>query len=521
MIKTFSIVLLLVFVFSHSILAQELEFTEVEKKWIKEHPIIYHGYDSTWHPFEFYSENDSLYYGIIGDYIKIVEERTGIEIKPIPSISWSEVIKKIKTQDLDLATGIIPSEDRKQYLSFTEPYLSYPLVIVTRKDFDFIGGLQDLQDRKISIPRDYTTTERIKLDFPTHNIIETEGIQQAIENVSYGNSDAFVGNLAVVSYYINKYGFTNLKIAAPTHYENINISFGIRKDWPELVSISNKIFSQISQEKHNEIKNHWIKVRYEYGVDVKQIIKTAGVVAGLILLIIIIIIRWNRNLKKEITKRIQIEKQLEESLLTLEKRNLEKKAMLREIHHRVKNNLQVVNSLLKLQSKKTENKEIIAMFNETRNRVISIALLHEKMYGADNIHQVDVQEYISLLVKDLVKNYAIDKQIDINIQIEPIKLMMRTLVPLGLIINEMITNSLKHGFKNRKYGEISVFIKPVNGNQYELIFGDNGWGINGESNSKGIGMSLIKTFTKQLRGSLEKLNTPGTVFKLIFENIDL
>lgn len=521
MIKTLPIVLLLVFVCSHPVLAQELEFTEVEKKWIKEHPVVYHGYDSTWHPFEFYSEKDSSYYGIIGDYIQIVEEKTGIHIKPIPSISWSDVINKIKNREIDLATGIIPSEERKQYLSFTEPYLSYPLVIVTRKDFDFIGGLEDLQDRKITIPLDYTTTERIKLDFPKHNIIETEGIQQAIESVSYGNSDAFVGNLAVVSYYINKHGYTNLKIASPTHYENINISFGIRKDWPELVSISNKIFSQISQEKHNEIKNHWIKVRYEYGVDIKRIIKIAAIVTGIILLIIIIIIRWNRNLKKEISKRIQIEKQLEESLLTLEKRNLEKSVMLKEVHHRVKNNLQVVNSLLKLQSKKTENKETIEMFNEARNRIISIALLHEKMYGTDNLDEVDVQEYMPLLVKDLVKNYAVDKQIEYDFKIAPIKLKMRTLVPLGLIINEMITNSLKHGFKDRVDGKISVFIKLITGNQYELIIGDDGWGINDESDSTGIGMSLIKTFTKQLRGSLEKLDQPGTFFKLTFEKIDL
>lgn len=521
MIKIFPIVLLLVFIFSHSIHAQEIEFTEAEKQWITEHPVVYHGYDSTWHPFEFYSEKDSLYYGIIGDYIEIVEDITGIDIKPVPSINWLDVVAKMKKGEIDLATGIIPSEDRKQYLNFTKPYLSYPLVIVTRKDYDFIGGLEDLQSKKITVPKGYSTSDRIKLDYPKINVIKTDGIQRAIESVSYGNSEAFVGNLAVVSYYINKNGYTNLKIAAPTQYENINISFGIRKDWPELVSISNKIFSQISQEKHNEIKNHWIKVRYEYGVDVKQIIKTAGIVTGIILLIIIIIIRWNRNLKKEISKRIQIEKQLENSLLKLEKRNLEKSVMIKEVHHRVKNNLQVVNSLLKLQSKKTENKETIAMFNEARNRIISIALLHEKMYGTDNLHLVDVQEYISLLVKDLVKNYAVDKQIEIHIKIEPIKLKMRTLVPLGLIINEVITNSLKHGFKDRVDGQISVFIKPIKGNQYELIIGDDGWGINDESDSTGIGKNLIKTFTKQLRGSLEKLDQPGTFYKLIFEKIDL
>lgn len=521
MIKTFHIVLLVVFFSFPIATAQEIEFTEAEKQWIKEHPVVYHGYDSSWHPFEFYNEKDNVYYGIIGDYISIVEEKTGIEIKPIPSINWREVIKKIKNNDIDLATGIIPSEDREQYLNFTEPYLSYPLVIVTRKDFDFIGGMEDLQGRKITVPLDYTTTERLKLDYPKFNIIETDGIQQAIESVSYGISDAFVGNLAVVSYYINKQGYTNLKVAAPTQYDNINISFGVRKDWPELVSISNKIFSQISQEKHNEIKNHWIKVRYEYGVNVKKIITIAAVATGIVLLIIIIILRWNRNLKEEISKRVQIEKQLEDSLLILEKRNEEKKAMLKEIHHRVKNNLQVVNSLLKVQSRKLKNKDTIDMFNQTRNRIVSIALLHEKMYKSDDIHQINVQEYISLLVEDLVNTYAVDKQIKLHIDIAPITLMMRTLVPLGLIINEMITNSLKHGFKNCEEGEITVSITHVKGVTYKLIIGDNGIGMKETTDSGGIGINLIKVFTKQLKGTLEKLNKPGTVYKLIFEKIDL
>jgi len=521
MIKDLLILPLVLFTLIGSVNAQEIQFTEEEKTWIKEHPVIYHGYDPTWAPFEFYNEKDTTYSGIIGDYIKIVEDKTGIDFRPIPNITWKETIKKLEAGEVDLATGITANERRKGFLNFTKPYMSFPLVIVTRKDYDFIGGLKDLIGKEVALPVGFYTSEMIYRDFPGININHKNDVKEALESVSFGGSDAFIGNLAVVSYYINKEGFTNIKIAAPTRYKNSDLSFGVRKDWPELVSIADKVFESIPPEKHNAIKIDWIQIRYEYGVNVRKIVYITGVLLLIVLLIIAVILLWNRSLQREIVKRTIIEEKLENSLLELGKKNEEKRAMLKEIHHRVKNNLQVVNSLLKFQSRKLESEEAINMFKETRNRVVSMALLHEKMYRSDDIHQIDVQDYISLLVEDLVKSYAVDKNIKLDIKIEAVNLMMRTLVPLGLIINEMITNSLKHGFKNKSEGVISVYIKHIQDVQYEMIIGDDGAGIEKGKKSTGIGVKLIQIFTKQLNGKLEQLDMPGAFFKLIFEKIDV
>ena len=519
--KGLLILILSIITFISNVNAQEIEFTAAEKAWIKEHPVIYHGYDPTWAPFEFYDVKDTIYSGIIGDYIKIVEDNTGIDFRPIPNITWKETIKKLETREVDIATGITSNERRKGFLNFTKPYMSFPLVIVTRKDYDFIGGLKDLIGKEVALPVGFYTSEMISRDFPNIKINHKNDVKEALESVSFGETDAFVGNLAVVSYYINKEGFTNIKIAAPTRYKNSDLSFGVRKDWPELVSIADKVFESIPPEKHNAIKIDWIQVRYEYGVNVRKIVYISGVLLLIVLLIIAVILLWNRSLQREIVKRTIIEEKLETSLLELGKKNEEKRAMLKEIHHRVKNNLQVVNSLLKFQSRKLESEEAITMFKETRNRVVSMALLHEKMYRSDDIHQIDVQDYISLLVEDLVKSYAVDKNIKLDIKIEAVNLMMRTLVPLGLIINEMITNSLKHGFKDRDEGVISVYIKQLDGVQYEMIIGDDGSGIEKGKKSTGIGVKLIEIFTKQLNGTLQQLEQPGAVFKLIFDRIDV
>jgi len=203
----------------------------------------------------------------------------------------------------------------------------------------------------------------------------------------------------------------------------------------------------------------------------------------------------------------------------LAKKNKQKTAMLKEIHHRVKNNLQVVNSLLKLQSREFEDEHAIAMFKEAQNRVLSMALLHEKLYRSEDLKHINVQDHITLLVEDLVKTYAVGKSIKLDISIEEIEMEIGTLVPLGLIINEIITNSFKHAFKEKNEGLIELKIRALNNTLYEMIIGDDGIGLKQEIEASGIGSKLIQIFTKQLNGRIEQVDRIGTVFKLIFEKI--
>jgi len=232
--------------------------------------------------------------------------------------------------------------------------------------------------------------------------------------------------------------------------------------------------------------------------------------------IIYLIFKLRLNQAKLIADNLRIEERKE----YFQKQNDEKKAMLKEIHHRVKNNLQVVNSLLKFQSREFQDEHTIAMFKEAQNRVLSMALLHEKMYRSDDLKHIDVREHITLLVEDLIKSYAVDKVIKLDIKIEKADVGIRTLVPLGLIINEIITNALKYAFKNKNKGKILVQMKHLEKNEYEMIIGDDGVGLKTEDKSTGIGAKLIKIFAKQLNGTLEQLKRPGTVFKFVFEKID-
>ena len=204
----------------------------------------------------------------------------------------------------------------------------------------------------------------------------------------------------------------------------------------------------------------------------------------------------------------------------LKKQDDEKKIMLKEIHHRVKNNLQVINSLLRLQSKEIKDQEIVDKFKETQKRVITIAALHEKMYHSENLKNINLKEHIESIVKDLVTSYALDKKIEVKIDIEEITIGLRTLVPLGLIINEIIVNSLKYAFNNSNEGVINLQIKQLDKRIFEMLIGDNGVGFKSYKNTSGFGSKLITIFTKQLNGVIELIEGSGTTYKIIFEKID-
>jgi len=235
---------------------------------------------------------------------------------------------------------------------------------------------------------------------------------------------------------------------------------------------------------------------------------------ALILALVLSAAIYNGNKRKKIIYKL-VKKQKEEITI----KNDEKTAMLQEIHHRVKNNLQIVNSLLKFQSREIEDKNVLAIFEKAQKRVVSMAMLHEKMYNSEDLKHVDVKEYISLLIGDLIDTYSVGKKIKLNLDIENVHFEMHTLVPLGLIINEIITNSFKHAFIDLLEGEIKINIKQLKNKTYEMIIGDNGMGSTNTKQS-GIGNKLVRIFVKQLNGTIKLLNQTGTVYRIIFEEID-
>lgn len=500
-------VLSVLFALAFSARGTDVNFSDEEKDWIAANPIIEYGYEPNWEPYEIYTQGK--YTGIVGEYVKILSSKTGIEFRPIPGIKWRESLERLKSGRIKMVPSCAISNKRKEYLLFTESYIVDPFVIATRNKYEFVGNLNDLNGKTITLPESYYAFEWISENYPDIEIIECKSIRECLEFVSFKKADAFVGSLGVISYYINHKGFTNLKISAPTKLDDINIAMAFPKDEKILHGICSKVIASISLQERSRIRKDWISVKYEYSFNWTRLLTLTLFIIAVMILGFAIFFFWNRSLKKEINRRKQAELKLQDSLQKIQRQDQEKGALLAEIHHRVKNNLQMINSMMRLQSNASNDERVKTSLKEATDRVSAIALVHQKIYGSNNMGMVSLQSYFSSLAVEIVRSFG-KEDINIEINAQDQELNMKTLVPLALIVNELITNSVKHGLENRSEGNITLEISCVN-RDIEMFYSDNGvW--KEEIKSGGFGTSLIEVFTEQLEGRLNLFKKESGTF---------
>jgi two-component sensor histidine kinase/tetratricopeptide (TPR) repeat protein len=211
---------------------------------------------------------------------------------------------------------------------------------------------------------------------------------------------------------------------------------------------------------------------------------------------------------------------LDEKNKIIEKALQEKQLLLKEVHHRVKNNFQIVSSLLELQTKGIEDEKALNLANEGKNRVKSMALIHQKLYQNDT-GLIDFDEYIKILVKELSSMYASEKKVQTTIQTENMQFDVDTAIPLGLIVNELITNAYKYAFDAAADNELNISINKVNEDEYKLVVSDNGKGIDAGldlSKVKSLGLRLVRRLTKQLQGDFLWNTDDGATFEITFKD---
>ncbi|MEY3868190.1 MAG: hypothetical protein RLZZ338_2081 [Cyanobacteriota bacterium] len=219
----------------------------------------------------------------------------------------------------------------------------------------------------------------------------------------------------------------------------------------------------------------------------------------------------------------QVQNELEENnqlFLQLTRELEQKKILLKEIHHRVKNNLQVMSSIMYLQFGKA-SPEIKALSEEYQNRLQSIAVLHEQLYRGNNLSDIDISQYITTLSKNLFQCYAIDSAlITLKMEVNEIYLPLDQSIPLGLIMNELISNALKHAFPQGQ-GEITISLIESE-KQISLTIADNGIGLPTDfdpEKTDTLGMQLIISFTQQLEGELTCNSKNGSIFQITFPSL--
>lgn len=309
----------------------------------------------------------------------------------------------------------------------------------------------------------------------------------------------------------------NYKDALVFHQKAMKLDNQISKDIALSIQEIKLLKNQSEQElflKQKELQ-HQLNLSQTKNESQQRAIIISVIALGVISILSVILLKKLSTNKKQQNK-------LNDMYLLVQKSSDEKTTLLKEIHHRVKNNLQVVSSLLRLQERNSNKPETVEVLKESRTRVNSMALVHEMLYQVDDLSLINYNEYIQLLCEKLINSYKNN-----NIKIEfvftspKLKISIENAIPLGLLLNEIISNSIKHAFINQKKGIIYLYINEVNDNSYKLKIGDNGSGssLSLEDKTNSLGLKLIQKMVKQLNGSIEKISQEqGTHYIITFEN---
>ncbi len=220
----------------------------------------------------------------------------------------------------------------------------------------------------------------------------------------------------------------------------------------------------------------------------------------------------NQQLQADVAERTHAEERIAASLR-------EKEVLLKEIHHRVKNNMQIISSILSLQSGLIKNRHTLKVFADSQNRIRSMALVHEKLYESKDLARIDFAEYVRSMTGYLLSLHGIGNGIRFRIDIKDILLDVNAAIPCGLIINELVSNSLKHAFPKGRKGQIYIGLRSAEAGKLTLTVKDDGVGLPKGldfKKTKSLGMQLIIMLTEQLGGSIEVDTKKGATFKITF-----
>jgi len=628
--------------------SEEARLTRQETAWIESHPVIRLAPDPAFHPIEYFDENGN-YTGIAADYARMLEQKLGIRFVIIRCENWDEVIFRAKRFEVDVLNAVVKTPQREKFLHFCSPYLTIPSVIIVRKHDKRRLTIDMMKGMKIVMVSGYGYVELIRNKYPLMAIEQVSDLKTGLQIVSFGLADAFIGDLATASYYIEAEGITNLRLAGEIDPPNIS-GFAVRSDWPELGRILDKGIMMLTEDERKNIYTKWIHLDSAPALTIEELRNYVLIPVGIFALLLLSFLLWNRTLRKMVNlrtnelqnelnerKRVEhilarneshlrtlvqtipdliwlkdrdgvyiscnkmferffgaseneirgktdydfLERELadffigqdqkameagkpvinEESITFADDGHIafletiktpmyndsgtligvlgigrditgrklaedkikslleEKELLLREVHHRIKNNMNTIKGLLTLQISAENNPSAAASLRDAESRVQSMILLYDRLYCTENYRELSIKYYLQSLVEYIVGSFTYSGIIKIVTEIDDFILNIQVLTPLGIIVNEILTNIMKYAFAGRESGVITISAR-INNNHAVIAIKDNGIGIPESVNfdtSSGFGLSLVSMLVEQMEGSIRIERNNGTGFIIDFD----
>jgi polar amino acid transport system substrate-binding protein len=522
-----------------------LRLTIAEKSWLQKHPVIKLANRTDRPPFCFVE--DGVYQGIGADYMKLLEDRLGIELRPVTDKPWGETLKRVKRRQLDVFPCAAQTPVRQDYMLFTNPYHSYPLVVLTRDSVAFLAGPQDLKGQKVAVIQGSVTQDLLKQKYPEIVLHPVSAPLDGISAVSREQCFAYVGNLATISHILREKGLVHLKISGSFPH-TIDLSMGVRDDWPMLASIFQKGLDSITESEKNAISQKWLPINYTQQFDYKLFWKIFSITATVIGLGLGIIIFWNRRLAREVAHRSQIEGELRVAMKSAEKANQAKSTFFANMSHELRTPLNAILGFSELMGRDSnlspgqlDSLEIIERSGEHLLSLINDVLDLSKIEAG----QIDLKEesfdlhHLLAGLEEIFRLRAHQKGISMVFS-------RGASVPCTICtdqkkLRQILINLLGNAVKFTESGSISLLVKKRETNAptqaqscilgFEVI--DTGQGIaqdeqdrifdsfyqadggqRSSSKGTGLGLPISRKFVEMLGGKLEvrSNSAKGTVF---------
>lgn len=468
-------------------ISNQIQISETEQKWINANHLIRY-WVSTEAPPYFYDKKQPV--GLAIDYAKIVcaTYKLNCEFKDQFTKTFSESIPFVGTEsgpDAFMTGRFLP--ERLNYVLYTQKYLFSPWVIITRADSKSILTLQDLVGKKIIGVKGFVVNGMVKKDISNFEFIEKRTQLDALQALSSGVGDAYIADLVNATFMIAQYGLSNLKVVAPTEYPIQGESMMIRKDWPELVSLTDKVLSSLTERDKQNLRTKWFSVRFDYGKWRTYFIY-ASLTVGVLFISLLLFALWNKKLKKD---KLQIENLLNErqsliSTLLKANKTATTGALSASIAHELNQPLGASNINIQFLKSKLENgqlspelcKEILDALQSDNERAANIVRSLRSIFIEDDLDpsKVNISKTI-LTVLDIVKPELKEKNIQIECHVDPSLEIKITSTELRQVILNLVNNAIQALRNSTTVNPLISIDASQHSDTVQIKVTDNGPGI--------------------------------------------
>lgn len=518
-----------------SSLSRQLLFDTHIQQFLTSHKQVRLGIDTGWPPFEF-TDATGKHQGVVKEILDyVLVESLGITPLPITAPVWKNHLDAIKNGEIDMIAGIVYSQERAKNMHFTKPYLTMPLMVLGKMYDKPINSLRDLEGKTVGIVNGYVTLDILKDKYPSITPLPFPDVKTGLIALSQGQVDYFFDGLAAMNYTIRVNGITNLKLLGDTG-ESYALSFGVRKDWPELAEALNYVIDTTPRHVFDEIVAPWIHVEIQSTIDYSMAWKTVVIFT----FIIGFIVYWNRRLQAEINQRKKVEVALVEAQLQAQRANRAKSEFLSNMSHEIRTPMNAVigfaeltakmdlppKALHNIQTIQKSAKSLVRLINDILDLSKIEAGKIEIRREATSLHALAEELYSIFSLRAQNKGLAFEVTLAPDI---PKALILDELRVRQILVN-LIGNAVKFTHEGSVHVRFSLSPHPNNNSTINIHVKveDTGIGIHEQDQQKvfgmfeqqstqdnrtyggtGLGLAISQKFANLMGGNIHLQSTPG------------